>query len=147
MNHKNKNGNIGGKSKDGYRVMLLIVALFLLPFVSVAFGEITSLYTGDLYMFGLRDIRDFYLLWMVTFGVMAIMCLILFSRRKTAYREKLLVQQKAQYELDNEIQQDNYFAQGSGFLADGQEMIWIGGGAQTSCFSGRISRKVCKSGF
>ena len=77
-----------------------MLVVFFVPFLSIAFGKITNIYVGDLYLFGLTGLRDFFLAWTAVFTALGIACLIVQTGHKIAGQKEIIALRKEKNGID-----------------------------------------------
>ena len=113
--------------------VILLAAIFLIPFVCIIFYDITGVDMGDLYMFRLSNAKDFYTFWITLFGAAGLMINIYLTQRRVANQEKQLQKQSEQIMLQDKSQRDSRFSKGIELLGNANESARTGG-AYSLCF-------------
>lgn len=114
-------------------LLYTLLFLFFIPFVVVLFYHITGVSVGQLYTFGIPDLKDFYTFWIATFGVIGVAYNISLNQKRITHQEKQISQQneqldkqQEQIELQSKVQRDNRFAKGLELLGSVSESTRIG---------------------
>lgn len=77
-------------------LLYTLLFLFFIPFVVVLFYHITGVSVGQLYTFGIPDLKDFYTFWIATFGVIGVAYNISLNQKRITHQEKQISQQNEQ---------------------------------------------------
>lgn len=100
-------------------LLYTLLSLFFIPFVVVLFYHMTGVSVGQLYTFGIPDLKDFYTFWIATFGVIGVAYNISLNQKRITHQETQISQQ-------NKMHCDQRFAKGLELLGDERELTRIG---------------------
>jgi uncharacterized protein YjbI with pentapeptide repeats len=108
------------------KLILALFVIFLFPFVSVWISEKWNFSFGELYTFGIIDMKDYYSIWIALFGAGGIAFNIYQNWKRLFYQEEQLNNQDQQLVLQTKVQRDNRFAKGIELLGNNNESARIG---------------------
>jgi hypothetical protein len=101
-------------------IIIILLFIFFVPIIGVFVYHKFNISIGELYTFGINEMKDFFTFWIALFGVIGVVYNIFQNQRRITNQEKQLTYQAKQ-------QRDGRFSTGVELLGHKSQSVRIGG--------------------